>query len=118
MRGSKRLAQRIEPGRDRRQPAERLVRVHLRKVGPLGRNIGFGEDRLNRTLRNAGIAVDARLRIDVQHIVIKMKSFDGTDECTISVAAVHTGLGNDVSHSDGFSLVHVGQAFSPVPLVY
>src|SRR6266850_1787376 len=38
------FAKRIQPGSDRRQTAERLVRVHLRKVGPLGRNIRFGKD--------------------------------------------------------------------------
>jgi hypothetical protein len=73
-------------------------------VCPLGRNIGFSEDGLHWALGNTGITVDARFRIDVQHIVIEVKSLNGTDECTISVAAVHTGFGNDVSHSDAFSL--------------
>jgi hypothetical protein len=71
---------------------------------PFGWNVGLGEDSFHRTLGNAGIAVNTRLRIDVQHIIVKMKSFNGTDESTVSVAAVHTGFSNHVCHSDGFSL--------------
>jgi hypothetical protein len=33
-----------------------------------------------------------------------MKSLNRTDEGTVSVAAVHTGFGNDVGHSDAVSL--------------
>ena len=99
-----RFAKRIQPGGDRRQTTERLIRIHLRKVGPLRRNIGFSEDRLNRALGDTGITVDTRFRIDVQHIVIEVESLNGTDEGTVSVTAVDTGFGDDVSHSDAFSL--------------
>jgi hypothetical protein len=74
-------------------------------VGPLGWNISFGEHRLNRTFGNTGIAVDARFGIDVQHVVVEVKSFDRTNESTVSIATVHTGFCNDVSHSDAFSLM-------------
>jgi hypothetical protein len=109
------FAKRIQARGDRRQAAQRLIRVHLRKVGPLGRNVCFGEHCLNRALGNAGIAIDAGLGIDVQHVVIEMKSLNGTDERAVSVATVNARFGNDVSHSDKFSLSLVGQAFLPVP---
>jgi hypothetical protein len=86
-------------------------------VCPLGRNICLGEYRLDGTLWNTGIAIDARVRIDVQHVIVEMKSLDGTDQGTVSVTAVHTWFCNDVSHSDAFSLKQ-GQAFLPVPLYY
>lgn len=106
------FTKRVQPGGDRRQATEGLLGVHLREVGPLGGNIGLGEDRLHRALGNTGIAVDARFRIDVQHIIIEVKSLDGTDEGTVSVAAVHAGLGNGVRHSDAFSL-ELGRAVIP-----
>jgi hypothetical protein len=34
-----------------------------------------------------------------------MKSFNGTNQRTVGVAAVHTGFSNHVSHSDAFSLM-------------
>jgi len=99
-----RFAKGIQPCRNRRQTTERLIRIHLRKVGPLRRNIGFSKDRLNRALGDTGITVDTSFRIDVQHIVIEVECLNGTDQGTVSVTAVHTGFGHDVSHSDAFSL--------------
>jgi hypothetical protein len=73
-------------------------------VCPLGWNIGFSENCLHRTLRNTGITVDTSFWIDVQHIVVEVKGLNGTNQRTVSVAAVHTWFCNDVSHSDAFSL--------------
>jgi hypothetical protein len=74
-------------------------------VGPLGWNVGFSEHRFNRAFGYTGVAVDARFRINVQHIVVEVKSFNRTHESTVSIATVHTGFCNDVSHSDAFSLM-------------
>ena len=50
------------------------------------------------------IAVDAGFRIDVQHVVIEMKSLNRTDKRAVSIAAVNARFCNDVSHSDPTSL--------------
>jgi hypothetical protein len=73
-------------------------------VCPLRRDIGLGEDSFNRTLRYTSITINARLGIDVQHVVIEMKSFNRTDKRTVSVAAVNARFCNDVSHSDPTSM--------------
>jgi hypothetical protein len=73
-------------------------------VCPLGRDIGFGEDSFNRTFWYTGITINARLGINVQHVIIEMKRFNRTDKRTVSVAAVNARFCNDVSHSDPTSM--------------
>lgn len=94
-----RLTKRIQSRRDCRQTTQRLLRVHLREVGPFGRHVGLSENGFHGTFRNAGVTVNARLGINVQHVVIEMKGFNRTNERAIGVAAVYTGFSNDVGHS-------------------
>jgi hypothetical protein len=35
-----------------------------------------------------------------EHIVIEMKSLDGTNQSAVSVTAVHAWFSNDIGHSD------------------
>src|SRR6266705_345452 len=93
------FAQRIKPGGDCRQTAERLFRIHRREMRPLRRHFILRENCFHRTLRHTRVTVDARLRIDHQHIVVKMKSLNRTDQCAIRIAAIDAGFRNGVSHS-------------------
>src|SRR5262245_30531876 len=44
--------------------------VELGEAGPLGGDVGLGEDGLDRALGDAGLAVDAVRRVDVQHLLV------------------------------------------------
>ena len=85
---------------------------------PLRGYIGFGEDGFYRALGYTRVTVDARLGIDMQHVVIEMKGLNWADKRAVSVAAVNAGFCNDVSHSGsdlhGFK---VRQAFLTVTLL-
>jgi hypothetical protein len=85
-------------------------------VCPLRRYIGFGEDGLYRAFGYTGITVDAGFGIDVQHVVIEVKSLNGTDKGTVSVATVNAGFCNDVSHSDPTSWIQSTTGIPPVTL--
>src|SRR5262249_5597013 len=78
--------------------SSRALRVERRKVRPLRRHIGLGEDRFDRTLRNACLAVDAIIRIDVKHHVVLVETLHRADCDTIGILAVMTRLANSVSH--------------------
>jgi len=73
-------------------------------VCPLRGYIGLGEDGLYWALWYTHITVYARFGIDVQHVVIEMKSLNRTDKRAVSIAAVNARFCNDVSHSDPTSL--------------
>ena len=92
------LAKRIQSDVNRRQPAQGSLCIDLRKLRPFGRQFIFGENRLNWTFGHAGVAIDARLGINNQHVVIEMKSLYRTRNSAISIATVDAGLGNYVSH--------------------
>jgi hypothetical protein len=46
-----------------------------------------------------------------------MERFNRANESTVSVATVHTGFGNDISHSDPFSLMLDGSSCLAVMIV-
>ena len=92
------FAKRVEPRADCGQATERTFGVEWGKTCPLRGHRTLREDRLDRTFRNARIAVDASFRVDHQHVVVKMESFDGANEGTVSIATVNAGFGNDISH--------------------
>ena len=82
----------------------RLVDIDLSPVSIVFRHVVIGKNCFHGTLRHTGITIDASFWIDVQHVVVEVKGLNGTDKCTISVAAIYTRFCNDVSHSDTFSL--------------
>src|SRR5829696_4081578 len=79
----------------------RLLGVQLHVAGPLGRGVGLGEDGLDRALGDARLAVDAVVRVDVQHHLVLVEALHRTDDTAVGVLAVVTGGGDDVSHESG-----------------
>src|SRR5207237_1330695 len=72
---------------------------NLSPVRILLRDITVREDRFDRTLRDARIAIDARVGVDVKTIRQLMKRFDRTDCSAIGVFAINAHFHNDVGHS-------------------
>lgn len=60
------------------------------------------KNRLDRTFRHAGFAIDAFIRMDVKHLLGFIKTLDRTHNDAIRVLARETWLANNVSHD--FSL--------------
>ena len=56
------------------------------------------EDRLDRAFRHAGLAVDAFVGMDVNHLVSLVEAFHGADHHAVGVLAGEAGLGDDVRH--------------------
>ena len=56
------------------------------------------EDCLNRTLRNAGLTVDALVGVDVDHLVPLVEALDGAHHDAVGVLAGKTGFGDDMGH--------------------
>src|SRR5947207_10957019 len=75
----------------------RVVDLHER-LPLIGERV-FREDRLDRTLRFAGTAIDALLRINHEDAVRLMNAVDRADIDTGKVLDVDARLGDDVRHS-------------------
>jgi hypothetical protein len=67
-------------------------------VNPLCGDFIFRENRFDRTLRHAGVAVNARLGIYHQHIVIEMERLNRTRDSAIGVTAIDARFSYDVCH--------------------
>ena len=72
--------------------------VQRRVMRPLRRHVGFRKDRLHRALRHARLAVDAVLRIDVQHHIVLIEALDRADGHAIGVLAIVTRFANSMRH--------------------
>jgi hypothetical protein len=70
----------------------------LGELRPFSRYSSLREYRFNRTLGNTRVAINTSLRVDHQHVVVKMKGLNRANKSTISIATVHAWLSNDVSH--------------------
>jgi hypothetical protein len=92
------LAKRIHSYVNRRQSAQRSIRINLRKLRPFGRHFVFRENCLNRTFGHTRVTIDARLGINYQHVIIEMKGFYWTRNSAIRIATVDAGLGNYIGH--------------------
>jgi hypothetical protein len=55
-------------------------------------------DRLHRAFAAAGVAIDARVRIDEEHAFAFVKAVARADDDAIAVFAAETRLGHNVSH--------------------
>jgi hypothetical protein len=76
-----------------------LLCVESGEVFPFLREVVLVEDRLDRALRNTGLAVDALIRMDIEHLCPFIEAIDRADNDTIGVLAVEARLGDNVSHS-------------------
>src|SRR5262245_20526031 len=86
-----------------------LFHDRLPDLGKLGIGLGpvllvvghivLGEDRLDRTFRDAQGAIDALVGIDDEHVGAFAEAVDRTHINAVGVLAFDAGLGNNVSHS-------------------
>lgn len=65
---------------------------------PVGRYVIFVEDGLDRAFGHAGFAIDAFIRMDVEHVSAFVKAFDWADHYAIGVSAAYARLSHNVSH--------------------
>src|SRR5918997_3721264 len=83
-----------------------VVRVQLRELLPLVRKLVLGEARVDRACLHAGIAVDALVGIDIEHLDLvvvrlvrgRMDAIDRTDLDARVVLGADAGLRDDVGH--------------------
>jgi hypothetical protein len=68
-------------------------------VAPLRRHFIFPKNCFNGALALAGIAIDARIRVDVEHLLAFPEAIARTDDYAIGVLAAVTGLSDDIGHS-------------------
>jgi hypothetical protein len=82
----------------------RLLLVVLRVQGnesrPLLRRLVERENRFHRARWDTGAAVDALVRVNVEHFVPFVETLYRAHNDAIGVLATKTGLGNDVSHDE------------------
>lgn len=74
------------------------VLVYFEPIHIFGRNRHVRKDGLDRTFGNAGVAVNARVRIDKQFVRQFVEGFDGANRGTIRIFTIDAGLGNYVGH--------------------
>lgn len=67
------------------------------------------EDRSHRTFRNASFAVNALVRMNEQDSFAFVEAFDWTNNHTVSVFAVKTRFGHNVSHFTTFRARQTGK---------
>jgi len=65
---------------------------------PFFREVVFMEDRLDGAFGDARFAVDAFIRVDVQHLLAFIETLDRADNNAIGVFAAEAGLSNNVGH--------------------
>src|SRR6185295_15129538 len=83
---------------DARVVLEELL-VQLDEVLPVGRSLVFREDRLHRAYRLTSAAVDALIRVDVEHGLALVDAVHGADLDAGLVLHVDAGLSDDIRHS-------------------
>ena len=72
--------------------------VQLGECFPFLGQIILEENRLNRAFRDACFAVNALIRVDIEHFLAFVEAFYGADHNAIGVFAAETGLSNYVGH--------------------
>jgi hypothetical protein len=76
-----------------------LLGIQSGEVFPFLRKVVLVENRFDRALRNTGLAVDALIRMDIEHLCAFIEAIDRADNDAIGVLAVEARLGDNVSHS-------------------
>src|SRR5262245_46529131 len=84
-------------------------RIQLDVARPLGRAVRLNVNGLDRAFRHAGLAVDAVVRIDVQHLLVLVEALHRTDDAAVGVLAVVTRSSDDVSHERVWSFQPMGR---------
>lgn len=74
------------------------IGIQLGELSPFFRQVIFVEDRLDRTFGNTRFAVDALVRVDVEHLLAFVEAFHGANNDAIGVLARETRRCNYVSH--------------------
>lgn len=87
-------------GDDRRLWGE--FRVQSGVVGPLFRKVVFVENRFDWAFWHAGFAVDAFIRMDVEHRFAFVEALHGAHDDAVGVLTIEAGFGNNVSHVSSF----------------
>ena len=75
-----------------------LLLVEFGVARPLRGHVGFAEDRLDGALGHARFAVDAVVRVDVQHHFVLVETFDRTDDAAIGVFTIVAVRRHNMSH--------------------
>jgi len=74
--------------------------VYLEPVLIFLRDRHIREDRFDRAFRDAGVAVDAGVRVDQEPVRQFVKGFNRTDRGTVGVLTIKTRLSNNIRHGD------------------
>ncbi len=93
-------------------PRKGLLEVNLvlfNVARPLGRDVGVGEDRLDRTLGLARTSVDALVRVDVVLVIGFVNTVDRTYLDTTRVFGLDARLCNDIGHNSECPFMSVGK---------
>src|SRR5262249_47914094 len=77
----------------------RFVDIGLSPVGLIFRYVVVGEDRFDGTFRNACVAIDAGVSVDVKTVRQFVESFDGTNRGAVGVFTINARFSYDVGHS-------------------
>jgi hypothetical protein len=72
--------------------------VEFDEAFPILRDVVLMENRFDRTLGDAGFAIDAFIRVDVDDFVAFVETFDGTNDDAIRVLTSETWFADDVCH--------------------
>jgi hypothetical protein len=57
------------------------------------------ENGFDRTLRHAGLAIDAFIRVDIEQLLALVEALHGTDHDAVGVFAIETRFSNHMSHN-------------------
>ena len=76
----------------------RFVDIDLRPLLLVFGHVVVREDCFDRALRNARVAIDARIGIYVEPIGQFMKCFDRANSRAVGIFAINAQLNNDISH--------------------
>ena len=83
----------------RRRRALEDITIDLHVLLLRRRHVFLGKDRRHRTLGLAGTAIDALIRLDVEHLLAFIDAVHGTDVDARLVFDVDARFGDDVRHA-------------------
>lgn len=75
-----------------------LVYVDLCPMSVILGHIRIGKDSFNRAFRNASVAIDARVSIDIESVGQFMESFNRADSSAISILTINAWFRHHIGH--------------------
>src|SRR5207302_9114200 len=81
----------------------RHLGIQLNECLLIFRHVVLMKDRFHRALRHAGLAVDALIRMDIEHLLAFIKTLDRANHNAIGVFAAEAGLDNYMGHLTNLS---------------